>query len=164
MIKKCFSFQMHTNLLFFPPNAILGAFKRTGLECSYSNFSLLEILWYGKEVEWITNGNSLSIYICITQIQSDNVNLPDHPFLFLFVPTTELLVKTSGLFSYMNFSTLICRSLNILDPLLVRRESSSSITSLGMLIFFPRFSLDPSCGMTEGVQEEAYYKSRRSLL
>lgn len=43
----------------------------------------------------------------------------------------------------------------------MRRESSSSITSLGMLIFFPRFSLDPSCGMTEGVQQGQRYNYKK---
>lgn len=39
----------------------------------------------------------------------------------------------------MNFSTRICRSLNILEPRLVSSDNSSNITSRGTLIFLPRF-------------------------
>lgn len=44
----------------------------------------------------------------------------------------------------MNFSTLCCLIRNILEPLLLSRESSSSITSLGVLILVPRSSSEAS--------------------
>lgn len=42
-------------------------------------------------------------------------------------------------FSRVNFSTLLCLSWNMREPRLEGRLSSSIITSLGTLIFFPRF-------------------------
>ncbi len=53
-----------------------------------------------------------------------------------------LTYKTDGAsaeFSSVNLSTLLWRSWNMMDPLLLFRFSSSIITSLGTLIFFPRF-------------------------
>lgn len=44
----------------------------------------------------------------------------------------------------MNFSTLCCLMRNILEPLLLSRDSSSSITSLGVLILVPRSSSEAS--------------------
>ncbi|TNN68429.1 hypothetical protein EYF80_021350 [Liparis tanakae] len=44
----------------------------------------------------------------------------------------------------MNFSTLCCLILNILEPLLVFRESSSSMVSFGVLILVPRSSSEAS--------------------
>ncbi len=53
-----------------------------------------------------------------------------------------LTYKTEGAsaeFSSVYLSTLLWRSWNMMDPLLLFRFSSSIITSLGTLIFFPRF-------------------------
>merc|ERR1719309_129862 len=44
----------------------------------------------------------------------------------------------------MNFTTLCCLILNILEPLFLERESSSSIVSLGVLILVPRSNSDAS--------------------
>lgn len=60
-----------------------------------------------------------------------------HPPLLFFNPTWFSLVT-------MNFSTLCCLILNILEPLLLSRESSSSITSLGVLILVPRSNSEAS--------------------
>lgn len=59
---------------------------------------------------------------------------------------TSLTGDAPTLFSLvtMNFSTLCCLILNILEPLLLSRESSSSITSLGVLILVPRSSSEAS--------------------
>lgn len=59
---------------------------------------------------------------------------------------THTLFFTLTLFSLvtMNFSTLCCLFLNILEPLLLSRESSSSITSLGVLILVPRSNSEAS--------------------
>lgn len=62
----------------------------------------------------------------------------------ILVLTIDSLPKRSGLFSYMNFSTRFCLLWNILEPLLVKRFSSSSMVSLGVLIFVPRSNSDAS--------------------
>ncbi len=70
--------------------------------------------------------------------------------VYIFIPKIAWkLLKTGCLtykrdgasaeFSSVNLSTLLWRSWNMMDPLLLFRFSSSIITSLGTLIFFPRF-------------------------
>jgi len=53
-----------------------------------------------------------------------------------------LLTRFSSL--TMNFSTLCCLILNILEPLFFMRDSSSNITSLGALILVPKSSSEAS--------------------
>lgn len=63
----------------------------------------------------------------------------------------------------MNFSTLCCLILNILEPLFVSRESSSSITSLGVLILVPKSNSEASGSdsSSERKEEEEEDKLKR---
>lgn len=57
-----------------------------------------------------------------------------------FLPVTPTLFWLDT----MNFSTRCCLILNILEPLLLSNDSSSSITSLGVLILVPRSNSEAS--------------------
>lgn len=54
----------------------------------------------------------------------------------------------------MNLSTLCCLILNILEPLFLSRESSSSIVSLGVLILVPRSNSVASVSDSSSEREE----------
>lgn len=73
--------------------------------------------------------------VCRIPISHYTPLFPIKAFAFLM---PLLLTRFSSL--TMNFSTLCCLILNILEPLFFMRDSSSNITSLGALILVPKSS------------------------
>lgn len=91
------------------------------------------ICWGGMASGWACTRHEFRLLWMITMINKAAEYLMCCCFL------TLLLWATLAVFSRVNLSTLLCLSWNMREPRLDGRLSSSTITSCGMLIFFPKF-------------------------